>query len=148
MSKIYRIYSEAFGEYLEKMAVGLIDGFIRKLSSSGSKGDHAFSYYFHVGWKLTGKFNSDRVYTIEIYDDTTIEQVIKCLNKGYSRFFLPGISNEMHLNISVESCSWDKFNEAYLPVLKIHDSFFMSYHEDAIKKYLRGGAFGTFMLYS
>ena len=129
------------------MAVGLIDGFIRKLSSSGSKGDHTYSYYFHVGCKLTGKFNSDIVYTIAVYDVTSIEQVIKCLDKGHSSF-LPGISDEMYLNISIESCSWDKFNEAYLPVLKIHDTFLMSYHEDAIKKYLRGGAFGTFMLYS
>lgn len=54
METRYRLLSEAFGEYLENMAIGLIDKYIHYLSISSKTGNYTYS--FHVGWEWTHTF--------------------------------------------------------------------------------------------
>lgn len=130
----YRLHSVAFGEYLEKMATGLIPEFVNYLSTYGSNG--YYSCYYSVKWELTGKYNTDRVYIIEINDNATIEQVIKGLNEGYAKFFVydwPDVIDDINIRISIEDYTWDKYGKTYLKVLKIDDLYFCRYHEEAIR---------------
>ena len=134
MSTIYRLHSVAFGEYLEKMAFGLIDKYIYYLSDFGFNGKH--NCYYRVGWVLAGEFKIKRVYTIEVCDGTTMDQLIKGLNDAYAYIFRSEVDN-MNIRGSLEDCSWDKYNETYLKVLRIDDSYFSRYHDDAVRFWLQ-----------
>lgn len=139
MKTRYRLFSEAFGEYLENMAIGLIDKFIHYLSTSSSTRNHTYS--FNVGWECTNGYGSNRVYIIEVYDGTTKEDLIRFLNKAYVMYFDPlnydGNVNQIFLDISFEDYSWDKYNKTFLPVLKIHDQYFYQFHERTIDYRIR-----------
>lgn len=135
----YRLFSQSSGEYLEKMAVGLMDNFISDLNSNGYKGN--YTYYYHVSWEWTGKFQSERVYTIELYEGTTIEDVIRCFKKAYDYRFIPlehyDIKNQFNIRVSIEDYSWDKYHQTFLKVMKIFDESYYKYHNHAIKFWLK-----------
>ena len=130
---IYRLHSVAFGEYLEKMPIGLIDKYINYLNDSAFYGK--YNYYYRAGWVWTGEFNLKRVYTIEVCDGTTMEHLIKGINDAYDSLFRTH-DNNINIRISFEDYSWDKYNETYLKVLKIDDSYFYPYHRDAVQFWL------------
>ena len=139
MSTIYRFNSEIFGEHLEKMAVGLIDEFVSYLYSCSNKGN--YSYYFTLKKEGFDSLDYKKHWVfIELYDGTTIDDVIKYLNKAYVMYFAfiqyESEINYTHISVSFSE-SWDKETQRFIKVMNIHDKHFYPFYKNYLERRFR-----------
>ena len=138
MTKKYRFYSDSFGEHLEKMATGLIAEFISYVNNYASTKN--YSAYFNVGWISKDWKTENHYLVITVYEGTTMQKIVECLNKAYVNFFaFSNYDNEyknINISITIDGYSWDKHGLSYLRVMRVHDTHFYKYHEDARKLHL------------
>lgn len=127
MAKTIRFLSKAFGEHLEKMAVGLIPLFIEEINFNARYTPYSKAgfraAYFHV-------YSTDTAVSLDILEDISVDKISEILNNAYISFFRSTDADFTKLRVSLQ------YSNNKMTHLIVDDLVFYKFHQKAIKWHL------------